>query len=174
MFEIEVEIDGRSVTTKRWLTLAMLCIMPIPERWRRVVVNEARNGIMWCISKLIPWKSEPVQVKEMTVKIVAERGLQQPDGSRADIFKKKLITFQPALSVANVPSNEGRIGMGELIGLACTLAEELCGGLVDFLLANGTVIEYYKYAEDGAKSVNVHLVTDVDGVPKEVTENLLD
>ena len=155
---VEVKInDGEAVTTTRIISLAMLCVR---SDWRRIAINEARNGILWCITKIIPWKGVGVEVKSLFVRVVAERNTE------GDICKKKLITFDPPIQCLNVRQEDGRKGMTDLISKADELAEEIAGGLIDFLKNNGTVLEYL---EDG--NLKIWLVKDVDEVPDYVLSN---
>ncbi len=154
-FDVEVEVngDGIKVSSKRIISLAMLCVRC---DIRRVAVNESVIGIWWGINKLI--KLEEVrEIKTIDVRVIAE------PHSEGDICKKGRIEFDPPLRYVFSP------GSKELDEKVWALAEFVTGGLIDFLTTYGTVLEYY---EDG--KVKCHLVKDVDEVPDKVTKNRRD
>lgn len=160
-FDVEVEVngDGVKVSSKRIISLAMLCVRGI-DGLRRIAINESQMGIWWCINKLI-WSSEEVrerEIKTIDVRVIAERH------SEGDICKKGKIEFDPPLHLVR-----NRVGRKEFDEKVTALAESVTGGLIDFLTTYGTVLEYY---EDGI--VKCHLVKDVDEVPDKVTKNRRD
>jgi hypothetical protein len=173
-FEVEVEIngDGLKASSKRIISLAMLCVRPGMGGIRKVAVNESRMGIWWGINKLI--KPEEVYatsdgwVEAREIKTVDVRVIAEPH-TEGDICKKGKIEFDPPLRYVFSPLAKNRTGYKELDEKVWALAESVTGGLIDFLTTYGTVLEYY---EDG--KVKCHLVQDVDEVPDKVTKNRRD